>query len=168
MKTNLELVGAYKRYVASLKEKRVDVIKNFDAMYKFIDQNSEGEIYQVLMFDCIGKTLRTVKDKGIRLKDDALDWNADAVERCFEILDNIKKAKSAWDWDTYKINLYYLFKLAQTEESPHTRLYIYMKHQASSDGANLYKSNKDIVKDLFLAKTNEEIDEILNNLSKKG
>lgn len=161
MKTKQEIVEAYKRYLASLNGKSSDIIGNFDAIYKHITNNCEGEIYQALLIDCIGKTIKAVKENGLRLKDMASEWNKASIDRFFEILGNIEKARKTEDWDTYKINEYYLFKLCKEEESPHTRLYMYIKHSESIDGYNLYKSNRELVKELFNAKTEEEIEEIL-------
>ena len=95
MKTKQQIVEAYKRYLASLNGKGSDIIGNFDAIYKHITNNCEGEIYQALLIDCIGKTIKAVKEKGLRLKEMASEWNKASIDRFFEILGKLTSTTSS-------------------------------------------------------------------------
>lgn len=163
MKTKVEIIKAYERYLSSLGQNKNEVFKNFDRMYQYLTNKVEDDkLYQVLTVDCIYKTLKVVRDKQLRFKDGSCEWHKSSIDKAYQLIENIEKAVRHEDWDTYKINVFRLFKLAKEEESPNTRLFIYSKYQEIDEGYRFFKSEKERVSKLLKVETDEEAEKVLS------
>lgn len=164
MRTRLEIVKAYGRYLESLKKQNSNVVAEFDKMYKYIINEVEKvdeKLWRTMCIDCPNKALQVAMQRKLRFKENGYDWNQYAVDKCFKLIDNINKADETNDLDTYKINLYKLFKLLREDEAPNVILYMWYTYKKTDSGKVLLKSENEKVRKLLNASTEEEIEDIL-------
>ena len=71
MKTKLEILKAYGRYLESLKKENSNVIDEFGKMYSYINKkvvDVDDGLWQVLFFDCPSRALQVARDRKVRFK----------------------------------------------------------------------------------------------------
>lgn len=166
MTTKVEIVKAYGRYLESLANKNTNVFAAYDKMYRYINETVftlDRNLYQVLLWDSIDKTLKEVKKKGLYFKSMDCEWNKTTVDLFFKYLDNLKKSNDGDE--SFKINFLRLFKLLRDEESPNVRLYCWSKYREYDQGRRLITSEKDRAYRLLHASTEEEVEAILNEVN---
>ena len=165
MKTKLEIVKAYERFLKSLKKENSDIIGDFGKMYNYLNNEVskiDVNLWQVLTFDCVGRTLQQARDRKLRFKTDDYDWNQYSVERCYKLIDNIIKADYTQDRDSFNINVYRLFKLmTEEEEEPNVILYMWHTYSKTECGRIAVNGEKERVRKMLKASTEEELEKAL-------
>lgn len=164
MEEKLKVMNTYKRYLESLGNKDSNLVENFRAVCKYLDDNTDEYFYVALMTNCVFNTVKAAKERNLKLRDMASDWNHSAVQEFFNLKDKAVNLKRIGNYESYKVIEYRLQKLIYEEESPHTKLYMYIKHSESEDGYEFYKHSKNTVWKLLKAKSSNEIESILSSL----
>ena len=121
------ILDTYKRYLRTLNCSDAELFTNYKKMTDFVRENCEDdELWVDLLFSCIGKCLREVRKRNLRIKDCSNgDWNSVAVKKGCRLIDNIKKYDLLVDLDAYKLNSHRFWELAKVQ-SPYVELFLYL------------------------------------------
>ena len=164
MRTKLEIVKAYGRYLESLKKENSNVIDEFGKMYSYINNKvvyTDEGLWQVLFFDCPSRALQVARDRKVRFKSVGYEWNQYSIDRCYKLIDNIIKSYDTQDLDTFRINVNRLFKLLSEDEEPNVTLYMWHTYGKTEAGRAVLSGERNRVNKLIRASTEEEIESIL-------
>lgn len=120
------ILGTYKRYLQTFKDKDSDLFHNYQKIRNFIDSNCNDKfLSDSLTRHCIGKNVREIAKRNFKIKDDCTDgWSSAVTMEGYQLLSNIRKIERNYDDAAYKLNLYKFFKLAENQ-LPHLQLYLY-------------------------------------------
>ena len=164
MRTKLEIVKAYGRYIESLKKENSNVIDEFGKMYSYINNkvvDTDEGLWQVLFFDFPSRALQVARDRKVRFKSVGYEWNQYSIDRCYKLIDNIIKSYDTQDLDTFRINVNRLFKLLSEDEEPNVTLYMWHTYGKTEAGRAVLSGERNRVNKLIRASTEEEIESIL-------
>lgn len=164
MRTKLEIVKAYGRYLDSLKKENSNVIDEFGKMYSYINNkvvDTDERLWQVLFFDCPSRALQVARDRKVRFKSVGYEWNQYSIDRCYKLIDNIIKSYDTQDLDTFRINVNRLFKLLSDDEEPNVTLYMWHTYGKTEAGRAVLSGERNRVNKLIRASTEEEVESIL-------
>lgn len=160
MKTNKTIVEQYKKYLKTIKEENTNVVESFGKLMDFVDQHCENKrLSMAIELDAIHNTLVQVRKRGIKLKEGG-EWSSMAVRRAYELIKNLNRDFKDGSADSYKVNFHNFLELA-TKQPSNLRLYIHLIHEDSSDGKDLYISEKKLIDQLFEKETEEELEKVL-------
>ena len=165
MRTKLEIVKAYGRYLDSLKKENSNVIDEFGKMYSYINKkvvDTDEGLWQVLFFDCPSRALQAARDRKVRFKSVGYEWNQYSIDRCYKLIDNIIKSYDTQDIDTFRINVNRLFKLLSEDEEPNVTLYMWHTYGKTEAGRAVLSGERNRVNKLIRASTEEEVESILS------
>ena len=160
MKTNKTNVEQYKKYLKTIKEENTNVVESFGKLMNFIDQNCTNKrLSAAIELDAIHNTLVQVRKRGIKLKEGG-EWSSMAVRRAYELIKNLKRDFKEGSADSYKVNFHNFWELA-TKQPSNLRLYMHLIHEDSSDGKDLYISEKKLIDQVFEKETEDELEKVL-------
>ena len=120
------VLDTYKRYLRTLNCSDAELFTNYKKIMDFIKENcDDGELWGLLLRHCIGKTLKEIRERGIRAKDYSKgDWDALAIRKGCRLIDNIKRFDLI-DPDAYKVNSHNFWELAD-KQSSYVQLFLYL------------------------------------------
>lgn len=169
MKENKVVVEQYKKYLQNIRKEETNVAESFGKLVNFLDQQCENEkLSMAIELDGIHKTLKEIRNRGIKLKEQG-DWSKITVNRCYELIKLMNTNFREGNKQAFSINFYKFWDLA-TKQPTNLRLFMHLMHENNkysrdeedpSVRENLYKSEKERIKALFNASSNEEIEAIL-------
>jgi len=121
------ILDTYKRYLRTLNCSDAGLFINYKRITDFINENCEDdELWKALYFGCIGKNLREIRKRNLRIIDCSNGyWNSDAVKKAYRLIDNIKKYDLYIEPDAYKVNSYRFWELA-IAQSPYVQLFLFL------------------------------------------
>lgn len=121
------ILDTYKRYLHTLNCSDAELFTNYKKITDFINDNCEDDELRIaLYFGCIGKNLREIRKRNLRIIDCSNgDWNSDAVKQGYRLIDNIKKYDLYVEPDAYKVNSYRFWELALAQ-CPYVQLFLFL------------------------------------------
>lgn len=121
------ILDTYKRYLRTLNCSDAELFTNYKKITDFINENCEDDTLRTaLYFSCIGKNLREIKKRNLRIIDCSNgDWDSEAVKKGYRLIDNIKKYDLYIDPEAYRVNSYRFWKLAMAQ-CPYVQLFLYL------------------------------------------
>ena len=151
------IVETYKRYLNTFKDKDSDLFDNYGRITDFIDTKCESEELRSLLYQhCIGKNLKEIRKRNIKIKDYSTDgWSTVVTSNGYQLLKNIRTAEREGDYEAYKLNLYSFFKLADNQK-PHLQLYLYLCY-ADRIGESLFAVPMEEIEEVANEQSEEEI-----------
>lgn len=164
MRTNLEIIKAYGRYLENLKSENSPLFENYEKMYDYLRNKVEDkELSFLLSVDCIEKTLKEADKRNIRFKSTDVDWNKNRINRFFNFKKALDKASNRYehDKDAFSVCFARMFKFIEEEPLPNMQLYMWSKYRESEDGLRLLTHNKTIVRELLACSSEQDIDKII-------
>lgn len=166
------IMTQYRKFLELLTSKNTkEIIKGFNKFDKFIKKQYQkglnDELFVTIRLSCICHTVEVLQEEDIRLKDFAIRWNKDTVQRAYELLKKLSALKRQEDTDSeqYKILFGHFMKLIEDEEDAALKLYLLQVHKKSPTGQTWYTSKLKTENELLKAETEEEIDYILRSPS---
>lgn len=169
MKTNKTVVEQYKKYLQNIKLEQTDVVGSFGKLVNFLDQQcGNNKLSMVIELDAIHKTLKQIRNRGIKLRDQG-EWSKITVNRCYDLIKLMNTNFREGNKQAFTLNFYKFWELA-SKQPTNLRLFMHLVHENNkynrneedpSAKENLYKSEKEKVNKLFQASTEEEIESIL-------
>ena len=121
------ILDTYKRYLRTLNCSDAELFTNYKKITDFINENCEDDTLRTaLYFSCIGKNLREIKKRNLRIIDCSNgDWDSEVVKKGYRLIDNIKKYDLYIDPEAYRVNSYRFWKLAMAQ-CPYVQLFLYL------------------------------------------
>lgn len=168
MITKLTITQQYSKYIDTIKScNNGQLIENYKRFVEWLNKEcKDEELHLLLLTNCVYMTLKEVRDRKIFLRDTAEEWPTIEVQKFHKILDStlsrremlIKGGDCKQEYTACEGNL---IKHIVSQKDPSVQLYMYLKHENSADGRNLYKADAIRVVKLLEAVSEEEIDKIL-------
>lgn len=122
-----KVLEVYRRYLSSLNNQNADIAINLDAFFNWIDKHTEEELRGKLKVDAIYQTIKAVQRQNISCKQMAGgNWNKDAVQHCYLLLNNLNKALEEDDDTRARVISVSLWKHINSFRSDMPWLYLYM------------------------------------------
>ncbi len=156
--SNKEIIEVYRRYVKSLREKNANLIRNFQAMNRVLSEHcSDQELKADLYIDLLYVTLKSIKSRGIILRDHAEeDWNSFAVKECYSKIKKMNERWSAEEYEAFNILFTRFCKwVFGFEELPCLHLYFWQVYSNTEMGYWLTSKEKN--------ETHKAVQELLAN-----
>ena len=158
------IVRVYNNYLKEISEgegERIPV--NFKKLIEFIDSKCEDdELGYTIKVDAIYQTIKTIKKRNVILRSVTENWNKNGIKDVKRLISLVCESHDKLGTDeSYKVNLYKLFKTIKDEKDTCSQLYMLLCHMDSIDGKKFYAHKSSEAIDLILAKSDEEINAIL-------
>ena len=173
----LTITQQYAKYLENIKScDDAQVISNFNKLESFLanlfnTQAEDEELLTHIKLDSINMTLKEIRKRSIKLKNAASYWDSKEIGRFFNLLDkanaiyNNLKEHQEGSSEEYIAVEGVLINCINEQKDPSVKLYMYLKHEDSAEGRNLYKSSSNTAKQLIAASSEEEIDVILQEVN---
>lgn len=174
--TKTTLVDQYRKYLATLKKEDTDVVQCYSKLTDLFNRYNGSELSSlttVLEVDAIHHTLVQVERRDIKLYrlSEYGEWSRTAVAECYDVIHQLCKAEKEYmdglhDQTNYSRAFMRYWKLTSAQPV-HVRLYMYLvlrgqwKKWKKDEKAEFFGTERERVKRLMQAKTDEEIDRIL-------
>lgn len=174
--TKTTLVSQYRKYLETLKKEDTDVVQCYSKLTDLFNRYNGSELSSlttVLEVDAIHNTLVQVENRDIKLYRLSVygEWSRTAVAECYDVIHQLCKAEREYmdglhDQTNYSRMFLRYWKLTSAQPV-HVRLYMYLSLRAQwkkwkkDEKAEFFGTERERVKRLMQAKTDEEIDRIL-------
>lgn len=174
--TKTTLVSQYRKYLDALKKEDTDVVQCYDKLTNLFNRYNGSELSSlatVLETDAIHNTLAQIEKRDIKLYRLSVygEWSRTAVAECYDVVHQLCKSEREYmdglhDHTDYSKVFMRYWKLTSAQPV-HVRLYMYLALRAQwkkyhkDEKAEFFGTERERVKRLMQAKTDEEIDRIL-------
>ncbi len=173
---NITIAKTYQRYLNKINEAEAQEIPSlFGRLKSFLQREDVAtsdtkRLRNIIENDALGQTVVQCRKKETRFKDAAEQWDSSAVQNFYKLkaLVNTYTTKvhrnqlvAESETEQYQVNIYRLLKLLEEQEDPSLELYLATVYVSSMDGEKIFFTQRQTVKKLFNAKTEEEVEEIV-------